>query len=76
MNERGKEALSLIAEAIVEKNTFAVDAMFAIQGDALVYNAAGSDAFPYVKVAEACRAVCARGSCAMNRKVIWGITIV
>jgi len=25
----------------------------AVQGDALVYNAAGSDAFPYVKVADA-----------------------
>ena len=27
--------------------------VFAVQGDALVYDVAGSDAFPYVKVADA-----------------------
>lgn len=36
-----------------EEKGFDPEFVFAVQVDALVYDAAGSDAFPYVKVADA-----------------------
>ena len=38
---------------MTEDNGFDLTFVFTVQGDALVYDAAGSDAFPYVKVADA-----------------------
>ena len=38
---------------MTEENGFDLKFVFAVRGDALVFDAASSDAFPYVKVANA-----------------------
>lgn len=53
----GSWSLEEDAVCLTEKNGFDLHFRFALQGGALVYDAAGSDAFPYVHVSDAERFV-------------------